>query len=168
MHTGSSREVHTKAEWDAARDRVQNAFNESVLLLQPDETRRLLASLARARRNSDASHRLARRLATSQHHVILQMDELKAAHDRAVESTNEWRDRSRAATEKVQEVRARLRTRHDKHLALLREADLLLVERPHSRPATSIVDLSLEDLRNLVQSLRDEPVRASRLRRRAR
>lgn len=168
VHTGSSREVHSKAEWAAARERVQSAFEQSVLLMSPEETRRTVASLLKANKDSNAAHRMARRLATSQHHVILQMDEVKAAHDRAVESSHQWRDRAKAAQDKVQEVRERLRKRHARQLALLREADLLLAERPHARPATSIVDLSPGDLEELVERLRAEPVKRSRARRRTR
>ncbi|KRE93969.1 hypothetical protein ASG76_11160 [Nocardioides sp. Soil774] len=168
VHTGSSRAVHSKAEWAAARKRVQSAFEQSVLLMSPEETQRTVASLRKAHKDSNTAHRMARRLATSQHHVILQMDEVKAAHDRAVEASHEWRERAKAAQDKVQEVRERLRKRHARQLALLREADLLLAERPHARPATSIVDLSPGDLEELVARLRAEPVMRSRAGRRTR
>jgi predicted nuclease with TOPRIM domain len=104
---------------------------------------------------------MARRLATSQHEVILRMDEVKAAHDEAVATAHSLRDRTKAAQEKVQEVRDRLRKRHAKHLRLLREADLLLAQHPHARPSTSIVDLSAEDLKALVERLRSEPPKRS-------
>jgi hypothetical protein len=166
VHTGSSsRELHSKAEWAAARTRIKQAFEGTVLLLSPDETRRMVASLQRARGDSNAANSMARRLATSQHEVILRMDEVKAAHDRAVENVNDWRDRAKVAQDKVQQVRDRLRTRHRNHLRMLREADLLLVERPHLRPHGSIVDLSPEELKALVGRLRNEPAKRSWVRR---
>ncbi len=166
VHTGeSSRALHSKAEWKAARDRVQKAFEDSVLLVAPEETRRLVASLQRARRESTSAHRMARRLATSQHEIILRMDEVKAAHDEAVATAQQLRERVKEGQEKVQGVRERLRTRHSRHLALLREADLLLAERPHARPGKSIVDLSGNELEALVERLRAEPAKRSWARR---
>jgi hypothetical protein len=163
VHTGeSSRELHSKAEWAAARDRVQQAFEESVLLLPPEETRRMAVALHRARSESTSAHHMARRFATSQHEVILRMDEVKAAHDEAVATAQALRERTKAAQDKVQEVRDRLRKRHASHLRLLREADLLLAERPHARPDRSIVDLPVDELKDLVARLRDEPVKRRR------
>jgi hypothetical protein len=75
VHTGSSREVHSKAEWDEARLRVQRRFEESVLLLQPGETVRLVHSLESTRRAADKSHRMAREFATTLHETNLQMIE---------------------------------------------------------------------------------------------
>jgi hypothetical protein len=163
VHTGeSSRALHTQDEWASARRRVQEAFEETVLLVPPEETRRMVASLLRARQESNAAHHTARSLATSQHEVIQLLDEVKAAHDEAVATAHVLRERTKAAQDKVQEVRDRLRKRHASHLRLLREADLLLAERPHARPARSIVDLPVDELKALVARLRDEPVKRRR------
>jgi hypothetical protein len=168
VHTGSSREVHSKAEWAAARKRVQGTFEQVVLLMPPEETRRTIASLRKANKDSNAAHRMARRLATSQHHANLKLNETKAAYDKVVRRLDASRERTLAARAKVKEVRAQARDRHQAHLALLREADLLLAERPHARPGTSIVDLSPGDLEQLVERLRAEPVKRARLGRRTR
>jgi glycosyltransferase involved in cell wall biosynthesis len=168
VHTGSSREVHSKAEWAAARKRVQGTFEQVVLLMPPEETQRTIASLRKANKDSNAAHRMARRLATSQHHANLKLNETKAAYDKVVRRLDASRERTLAARAKVKEVRAQARERHQAHLALLREADLLLAERPHARPATSIVDLSPGDLEQLVERLRAEPVKRARLGRRTR
>lgn len=162
VHTGaSSRELHTKEEWAAARTRVQQAFEKTVLLLSPEETRRMIASLERARADSDKANRKARELATSQHEVILRMEEVRIAHDRAVEDVQLLSDRAQAARDRVQEVREKMRKRHANHLGMLREADTLLADRPDLRPSGSIVDLPPEELRSLVKRLRTEPPKRS-------
>ncbi len=161
VHTGaSSRELHTKEEWAAARTKVQQAFEKTVLLLSPEETRRMIAALERARADSDKSNRKARELATSQHEVILRMEEVRIAHDRAVEDVQLLSERAQAAHDRVQEVREKMRKRHANHLEMLREADTLLAERPDLRPSGSIVDLPPEELKALVRRLRTEPRQA--------
>jgi hypothetical protein len=109
VHTGSSREVHSKAEWDEARLRVQRRFEESVLLLQPGETVRLVHSLERTRRAADKSHRMARDFATTLHETNLQMIETS----NTLRAVTRKRDAAEARVEKLRgelkEARQRVR-----------------------------------------------------------
>jgi hypothetical protein len=115
VHTGSSREVHSKAEWDEARLRVQRRFEESVLLLQPGETVRLVHTLERTRRAADKSHRMAREFATTLHETNLQMIEtsntLRAVtrkRDAAEGRVEKLRGELKEARQRVRQQRQRL------------------------------------------------------------
>lgn len=158
---GSSREVHTEDEWDTTMQRVAEGFQRTPLLLSPEGMPRFGKLLNKAAADAKAGHDLARELATSQHEVIGTLQKVKQAHDHAVASRREWQARTKKAKARVDEVRARLNERHGKHLELLREVDLLLVDRPQWRPAESIFDLEPQELRALVARLREEPARRS-------
>lgn len=154
VHTGSSREVHTKAEWDEARLRVQRRFEESILLLQPGEVERLVESLKQTWRAANKSHQLARRLATSQHQTNLEMTKVYDAYQAAIAHRQSVETRLAEVRDQLKETRDKLQ-RRTKRLRLL-EARLRVEERLRNRtleePETPLADLSLQQLQALAQA----------------
>jgi hypothetical protein len=154
VHTGSSREVHSKAEWDEARLRVQRRFEESILLLQPGETERLVKSLQSTVRAAGKSHRLARKLATSQHETNLEMTKVFDAYQAAVAHRQSVETRLGEVRTQLKETRQKLQ-RRTKRLRLL-EARVQVEERLRlgtlDTPEQPIADLTLAQLEALVRS----------------
>lgn len=116
VHTGSSREVHTKDEWDQTRLRVQARFEESVLLIQPIETRRMVEALSSTQRAAHKAHRLAREMATTNHHTNLRMIETEKARSAAARKqevaerrVDKLRTDLQAAKQRAREQTARVR-----------------------------------------------------------
>lgn len=161
VHTASSREAHSKKEWDEAKKRIQQKFSSSALLLPKEAIDRFRVLMQRSGWEAKKANDLAREYATSQHEVILTLQKVKKAHDDAVRARDKWMERTKKNKAKVADVRARLTKRHTEHLQLLREAGELLDRHPRHRPAGSIFDLALEDLRALVDQLRESPVKKS-------
>lgn len=154
VHTGSSREVHTKAEWDEARLRVQRRFEESILLLQPGEVERLVESLRRTRRAAHKSHRLAREYSTMLHETNLKMIELNTTYKAALRQLRKVEQRRGELRDQLKETRQKLQQR-TRRLSLV-EARLLVEERLRrgtlDAPDRPVADLSLEQLQALSQS----------------
>ena len=151
VHTGSSREVHTKAEWDEAQKRVQRRFEESILLLQPGETERLVESIQRTWREADVSHKLARSLATTQHATNLEMTRVYEAHEAAVTQRDALELRLAEARAQLKETQDKLQ-RRTKRIRLL-EARSRVDERLRlgtlDAPDVPLADLSLAQLQAL-------------------
>ena len=161
VHTGSSREVHSKAEWDVARLRVQRRFEESILLLQPGETERLVKSLQSTVRAAGKSHRLARKLATSQHETNLEMTKVFDAYQAAVAHRQSVETRLGEVRAQLKETRQKLQ-RRTKRLRLL-EARVRVEERLRTGtlaiPDQPVADMSVEQLEALVRSPDTSPRR---------
>lgn len=154
VHTGSSREVHTKAEWDEARLRVQRRTEQAVLLLPPGETLRLVESLNSTQRAARKAHRLAREFATSQHHTNLRMIETAKSHSVAVRKRDVAERRVEKLRAELKEARQRLR-RQSKRLRRL-EARLTIEERVRvgtlRAPSSALSELTDDQLAELAAS----------------
>ena len=84
LHTASSRDLHPEEQWDEARARIQEVVAESVLLLQPEEIHRLVATLDRSRREVASAHELAQATSTAQHETNVEMTKVAEAYEAAV------------------------------------------------------------------------------------
>ena len=151
LHTGSSRDVHSEAEWDAARSRVQAAFAESVLLLQPEETHRLVVLVERLRRRADEAHRLARENATAQHETNVEMTKVAEAYQAGVAKRLAVEERLAETREELQQVRQQLKRRGDrlKRLELVLELEQRIGRGTLARPEKPLEDMTLERLQRL-------------------
>ena len=157
----SSRELHSSAEWDDARERVLARIDSTVLLLPP-------GGATRFREVADAARDEARALATSQHEVILKLDETGKAHERTMAAWQQTRQRlaranSRAneATSDVKKLTKQLNTRavrSRRRLKLMRHADDLLQVTGTRAEHPSVFEMTPKQLRVLIAQLQGQPV----------
>ena len=150
----SSREAHSKDEWDSARDRILDRFDNQVMLMPPSALHRIRGLL-------DEAFKEAQELATSQHEVILDLNAAQAAHDKAVELWHAAEEREQIHRQRATDYRAKLDERRKREHArrdLMREADLLLMASSSPRER-SIADMSMRELRELVAELTGAPQR---------
>ncbi|WP_185995383.1 glycosyltransferase family 2 protein [Nocardioides campestrisoli] len=145
---GSSRDEHDKAEWDEAMHRVLDKFDQVEMLMPPHAFERFRAILTSTQHDATKMNDQARELATVLHHTNLQLTEVAEDRDR-------MRDKAQRLSEKLQ----RRAERQQQRLDLLRQVDLLLLDRPADRPEGSIVDLTPRELEQLVARLSEQPAR---------
>jgi len=162
VHTGSSREVHSKAEWDEARLRVERRFAEATLMLQSNAVEQLVESLRSTQRAANKSHRLARQYSTMLHETNLKMIELNNTYKTAVKQLRKVEERRNELRSQLKEPRDKLQ-RRTRRVNLL-EARVVVEERLRhgtlDAPEGSVADLSLEQLRALAHSPEKRSLRA--------
>ena len=151
LHTASSRDVHAEEEWDEARSRVEAMVAGAVLLLQPEESRRLITSVRRMRHEVHESHELAGSLAAAQHETNSEMTRTAEAHDAAV---GNWREAEARVEHLRGELRSaqeqlRRRTRRMRRLELIIEVQERIDAGTLARPEKPLQDMTVERLKRL-------------------
>lgn len=152
--SGSSRDEHDKAEWDEAMHRVLDKFDEVEMLMPPHAFERFRTLIKKAQSDATRMNDQAREFATLLHHTNLRLNDVLSE-----------RDKARRRADRLGEKLEKRTIRHEQRVALLREADLLLAERPGLRPEGTILDLTAKELTTLVERLRTpelEPERRGR------
>lgn len=154
LHSASSREVHSVEEWDEARAQIHALVTGSVVLLQPEEVRRLAATLARSREQVEAAHEVAQATATAQHETNLEMTKVAEAYQAAVAKRQAVEERlaeARAALAAEKET-VRRRTRQLRKLELVVEVQQRIDAGTLERPEKPLADMTIERLRRLADS----------------
>ncbi|WP_162794524.1 glycosyltransferase family 2 protein [Nocardioides houyundeii] len=144
--SGSSREEHDKSEWDDAMHRVLDKFDEVEMLMPPHAFERFRTLIKKAQADATKMNDQAREFATRLHHTNLRLAKVLAERDKV-------RERAQRLSEKLEKRTGR----QEQRLALLRETDLLLAQHPDQRPEGSIVDLTPQELQELLGRLRSQP-----------
>ncbi|MFC7360055.1 glycosyltransferase family 2 protein [Nocardioides astragali] len=154
LHTASSRDVHTEDEWDEARARIQAAVVDSVLLLQPEETRRLVATLQRSRREVAAAHELAQATATAQHETNVEMTKVAEAYQAAVAKRLAVDARLAETRDELATTRDQLRRRTQKlrRLELVQDVQERIDAGTLERPEKPLTDMTTERLKRLAEA----------------
>lgn len=154
LHTASSREAHSEEEWDEARSRIQAAVTESVLLLQPEETRRLVATLQRSRRDVESAHDLAEATAAAQHATNVEMTTVAQAHDAAVAGRDLMVARLEETEQELSAVRADLarRTKQLRRLELVHEVQQRIDAGTLARPEKPLRTMTTARLTRLAEA----------------
>lgn len=154
LHTASSRDVHTEDEWDEARARIQAVVADSVLLLQPEETRRLVATLERSRRDVAAAHELAQATATAQHETNVEMTKVAEAYQAAVAKRQAVEERLAETRGELSATKERLRRRTQqlRRLELVREVQERIDAGTLERPEKPLTDMTPQRLKRLAEA----------------
>ncbi|GAA1913521.1 glycosyltransferase family 2 protein [Nocardioides hwasunensis] len=154
LHTASSREAHTADEWDEARSRIQSAVTGSVLLLQPEETRRIVATLQRSRRDLASAHELAEATAAAQHATNVEMETVARAHDEAVAGRDLMVGRLADVEAELSATRAELdrRAHQLRRLELVQEVQQRIDDGTLERPEKPLTDMTLARLTRLAEA----------------
>lgn len=154
LHTASSRDVHTDDEWDEARARIQASVVDSVLLLQPDETRRLVATLARSRREVAAAHELAQATSTAQHETNVEMTKVAEAYQAAVAKRLAVEERLAETKGELSTTKAQLRRRTQQlhRLELIHEVQGRIDAGTLERPQKPLTDMTIQRLKQLAEA----------------
>lgn len=154
LHTASSREAHPVDEWDEARSRIQAAVADSVLLLQPEEARRLVATLARGRRDVEKAHELAQATATEQHATNVEMTKVAEAYQASVAKRVAVEERLSQTKAKLRSTRDQLqrRTRQLRRAELVHEVQQRIDLGTLERPGKPLTEMSIERLERLAGS----------------
>ncbi len=146
LDQASSREVHTKEEWDDARERVIDKIDQSVILLPPGIAKSLRAAVQEGWDEANA-------VATSQHHIILEMSKTAEAHDQAVANWQAAEGRAKAARAAADQVKERLAKRTKKfhqHVALMKKVEDRVRQGSLAPTERAVADLTMSELRALL------------------
>ncbi|WP_439937498.1 glycosyltransferase [Nocardia sp. N13] len=154
LRTASSREAHSLGEWDDARSRVLAAIEESVVLFQPEEVRRLVATLTRSRSEVVAAHELAEQTATALHEANLEMAEVRQAHRASVAKrrTVEARLADVKDTLETTRLRAQRATRDLQRAELVHEVQERIRNGTLEGPEKPLTDMTIDRLKRLAES----------------
>ena len=151
LHSVSSRDTHAEEEWDEARARIQEVVASSVLLLQPEETRRLVATLNRSRREASAAHELAQSVATEQHGTNVEMTKVAEAYQAAVAKRQAVEARLAEVKDDLATTRQQLRRRTQRlhRLELVQEVQARIDAGTLERPEKPLADMTTQRLERL-------------------
>lgn len=154
LHTASSREAQSADDWAEARSRVQAAVADSVVLLQPEEVRRLVATLETSRREVAAAHELAEATATAQHETNVEMTSVAEAHDAAVANVLLMEERLATTKDELATAQGQLRRRTQKlrRLELLLEVQERIDAGTLQRPEKPLRDMTTARLKRLAEA----------------
>lgn len=160
LDQASSREVHTKEEWDDARLRVLDKIDQSVILLPPGIAKSLRAAVQEGWDEASA-------VATSQHRIILELNKTAEAHDQAVANWQAAEGRveaARAAADQVKERLAKRTKKFQQHVALMKKVETRVRKGTLAAPERAIADLSMSELRSLLAAptVKPGPLRSLR------
>jgi hypothetical protein len=154
LHTASSRDLHPEEQWDEARARIQEVVAGSVVLLQPEEVHRLVATLDRSRREVATAHELAQSTATAQHETNLEMTKVAEAYQAATakrltveERLAEVRGDLAAARDEL-----RRRTQELRRLELVQEVQQRIDTGTLARPEKPLTDMTTRRLKQLAEA----------------
>ncbi len=154
LHTASSREAHSAEQWDEARSHIRTGVADSVLLLQPEEVRRLVATLERSRREMASAHEVARAMATTQHEISVEMVKVAEAHDAAVAGRDAALERLTDAKDELATARlqsSRL-TQRLHRLELVQDVQQRIADGTLVRPEKPLTDMTIQRLKRLAEA----------------
>ena len=154
LHTASSRDLHPEEQWDEARARIQEVVAESVLLLQPEEVHRLVATLDRSRREVASAHELAQATSTAQHETNVEMTKVAEAYQAAVAKRLAVEARLTDAKDELATARAQLRrlTQRLHRLELVDEVQQRIDAGTLVRPEKPLTDMTIQRLKRLAEA----------------
>lgn len=154
LHTASSREAHSQEEWDEARAQIRAVVTDSVVLLQPEEVRRLAATLDRNRRAAESAHELAQVTATTLHETNLKMRNVAEAHRATVAKLRTARARLTDTKEELATIRGELRRRTQqlRRLELVQEVQERIDAGTIERPEKPLEDMTIDRLQRLAEA----------------
>ncbi len=154
LHTASSRDVHAEGEWDEARERIEAAVADSVLLLQPEEARRLVETLKRCRGEVVSAHELAQSVATAQHETNVEMTKVAEAYQAAVAKRLAVEERLAETRDELVTTRRQLRRRTQqlRRLELVLEVQQRIDQGTLERPEKPLTDMTIQRLERLAEA----------------
>ena len=154
LHTASSREAHSEEEWDEARAHIQAVIADSVVLLQPEEIRRLVATLERSRRQVVSAHDLVEATATAQHETNVEMTKVAEAYQAAVAKRQAVDARLAEVKDDLATAREQLRRRTQqlRRLELVVEVQERIDAGTLPRPEKPLADMTAARLDRLAKA----------------
>lgn len=154
LHTASSRDVHSGDQWDQARARLRAGFAESVVLLQPEEVRRLVSTLERSRHEVAAAHELAQATATAQHETNVEMTKVAEAYQAAVAKRLAVEERLAETKGELSAAKAQLRRRTQQlhRLELVQDVQERIDAGTIERPEKPLTEMATERLKRLADA----------------
>lgn len=154
LHTASSREAQSAQDWAEARSQVQAAIADSVVLLQPEEIRRLVATLETSRREVASAHELAEAAATAQHETNVEMTKVAEAHQSSLARVLLMKERLAETKDGLATARNQLRRRtvELRRLELVLEVQERIDAGTLQRPEKPLRDMTTARLTSLAEA----------------